>query len=202
MSKEKRKVNWRAKLTKDQILTIPNILSFFRLGLIPIIIWTYCGLKMPFVALAFILLSGLTDIVDGYIARKYNMITDFGKTIDPVADKLTQLAVLFCLVTRFKMMLIPLCIMPIKEIILFIAKLCLFRKTEKVYGAVWHGKANTTILYVVIYIHIIWYNIYPPLSTILIGLTTGFMIFSFFAYFLETIKYYKKDKEEANLIEA
>ena len=196
MSKEKRKVDWRSKLTKDQVLTIPNILSFFRIALIPVIIWVYCGLEMPLLALAFILLSGLTDIIDGYIARKYNMITDFGKSIDPIADKMTQIAVLICLVTRFKLMLLPLCIMAVKETVLLLARLWLFRKTEKIYGAVWHGKLNTTLLYLMIYTHIIWFNINNIVSTVLIYISAGFMMFSFVAYFVETIIYYLRSKEE------
>ena len=197
MSKEKRKVDWRSKLTKDQVLTIPNILSFFRIALIPVIVWVYCGLEMPLLALAFILLSGLTDIVDGYIARKYNMITDFGKSIDPIADKMTQIAVLICLVTRFKLMLLPLCIMAVKETVLLLARLWLFRKTEKIYGAVWHGKVNTTMLYIMIYTHIIWFNINAIVSTVLIYISAGFMMFSFISYFVETIIYYLRSKEEA-----
>ena len=98
MSKEKRKVNWRSKFTKDQILTIPNMLSFFRMALIPVIVWVYCGLEMPLLALAFILLSGLTDIIDGYIARKYHLVTNFGKFMDPLADKLLVCAAMIALV--------------------------------------------------------------------------------------------------------
>ncbi len=196
MSKEKIKVDWRSKLTKDQVLTIPNILSFFRIALIPVIIWVYCCLEMPLLALAFILLSGLTDIIDGYIARKYNMITDFGKSIDPIADKMTQIAVLICLVTRFKLMLLPLCIMAVKETVLLLARLWLFKKTAKIYGAVWHGKLNTTLLYLMIYTHIIWFSINNIVSTVLIYLSAGFMMFSFVAYFVETIIYYLRSKEE------
>ena len=196
MSKEKRKVDWRSKLTKDQVLTIPNILSFFRIALIPVIIWVYCGLEMPLLALALILLSGLTDIIDGYIARKYNMITDFGKSIDTIADKMTQIAVLICLVTRFKLMLLPLCIMAVKETVLLLARLWLFKKTAKIYGAVWHGKLNTTLLYLMIYTHIIWFNINNIVSTVLIYISAGFMMFSFVAYFVETIIYYLRSKEE------
>ena len=196
MSKEKRKVDWRSKVTQDQVLTIPNILSFFRIALIPIIVWVYCGLEMPLLALAFILLSGLTDIIDGYIARKYNMITDFGKSIDPIADKMTQIAVLICLVTRFKLMLLPLCIMAVKETVLLLARLWLFKKTAKIYGAVWHGKLNTTLLYLMIYTHIIWFNINNIVSTVLIYISAGFMMFSFVAYFVETIIYYLRSKEE------
>ena len=95
---------------KHKIITIPNILSFFRLLLIPVIVWLYIVKKDPIWTMAVLALSGITDIVDGIIARKCNMVSDFGKAFDPVADKLTQIAMLFCLVSRFRWMLLPLCV--------------------------------------------------------------------------------------------
>ncbi|MEE1164601.1 MAG: CDP-alcohol phosphatidyltransferase family protein, partial [Lachnospiraceae bacterium] len=86
---------------KHKIITIPNVLSFLRLLLIPVIVWLYIVKKDPIWTMAILALSGITDIVDGIIARKCNMISDFGKAFDPVADKLTQIAMLFCLVSRF-----------------------------------------------------------------------------------------------------
>ena len=74
---------------KHKIITIPNALSFFRLCLIPLIIYQYVVCSNNAAALVLLVLSGLTDIVDGIIARKLNMISDFGKAFDPVADKLT-----------------------------------------------------------------------------------------------------------------
>ena len=71
---------------KNKIITIPNILSFFRLCLIPLIVWQYVGAHNYLVALYLLALSGLTDIADGIIARNFNMISDFGKAFDPVAD--------------------------------------------------------------------------------------------------------------------
>ena len=78
---------------KNKILTIPNILSFFRLCLIPVIVWLYIGRENYFWTLVILIPSGITDIVDGIIARKCNMISDFGKAFDPIADKLTQAAI-------------------------------------------------------------------------------------------------------------
>ena len=86
---------------KDQIFTLPNLLSVIRLMLIPLIVYLYCFKKLYGEAVLFIILSGATDIVDGFIARKFNMISDFGKILDPIADKLTQVTVIFCLATRF-----------------------------------------------------------------------------------------------------
>ena len=77
----------------NRIITVPNLLSFFRLCLIPVIIWSYCVKKNPLLAGEILLLSGLTDLADGYIARRFHRISNLGKILDPVADKLTQAAV-------------------------------------------------------------------------------------------------------------
>lgn len=187
MDKNERKAAYRSRLTRDQILTIPNILSFFRLAMIPLIVWLYIGADEPVWTLAIILLSGITDIVDGFIARHFHMVTDFGKMIDPVADKLTQMAVLICLVSRFPLMLLPLCIMVIKEIASFVIRLCLFHKTEEVHSAEWHGKINTVLLYAIISLHVIWYEIPVALSAALILFSAAFMILSFVLYMIACV---------------
>ena len=116
---------------QKKILTIPNILSFFRLCLIPVIIWLYC-FKKDYGWTAFVLaLSGFTDIVDGIIARRFHMVSDFGKAFDPVVDKLTQIATLFCLVTRFPLMLVPLIILTVKEILAATLNMLTIKKPVK-----------------------------------------------------------------------
>ncbi len=89
--------------TRKQLFTIPNLLSLLRLCMIPLIIWLYCAKKNYALTAAVLVLSGITDTVDGFIARRFNMVTDLGKALDPVADKLTQAAMMFCLLTRFQM---------------------------------------------------------------------------------------------------
>lgn len=85
-----------------QILTIPNLLSVFRILLIPLIVWLYCGKQDYLLAAWVLLLSGVTDIADGFIARHFHMVSDLGKVLDPIADKLTQTVALVCLLTRFR----------------------------------------------------------------------------------------------------
>lgn len=167
---------------KNKIITIPNILSLFRLLLIPVIVWLYVVRQEPLWTSAVLVLSGMTDIVDGIIARKYHMVSDFGKAFDPVADKLTQIAMLFCLVTRFRWMLLPLCVMVVKEITAGIMGLLVIRKTGRVDGAVWHGKATTVSLYAMMIIHLIWFNIPGVVSGILIGACTVMALLSAFMY--------------------
>jgi phosphatidylglycerophosphate synthase len=101
---------------QKKILTIPNLLSFFRLCLIPVMIWLYTIQENYGLTTLVLLLSGITDVVDGIIARKCNMISDFGKAFDPIADKLTQVAMMFCLVTRFPWMILPLVLLVVKEL--------------------------------------------------------------------------------------
>ena len=90
-------------MSQKKIITIPNILSFFRLCLIPVIIWLYTVEKNDAAAGAVLILSGATDVADGFIARHFHMISDLGKVLDPIADKLTQAAMLFSLCTRLSL---------------------------------------------------------------------------------------------------
>ena len=173
---------------KNKILTVPNVLSFFRLWLIPIIVWLYISKEDYFWTLMVLLLSGVTDVVDGIIARKCNMISDFGKVFDPIADKLTQAAMLCCLVVRFNYMLIPLGMLVIKEVVTGITALISIKKTEQVEGAVWHGKLTTVVLYLMMAVHLVWFNIPTTVSLIMVGVCIGIMTMSFIMYSVRNIK--------------
>ena len=171
-----------------KIWTIPNLLSFFRLCLIPVIIWLYTVRENYIFTMWIWILSGITDVADGIIARKMNMVSDFGKAFDPIADKLTQVAMMFCLVTRFPWMILPLVLMVIKELFTGITGLLTIRKTGKVEGAVWHGKVTTVLLYTMMGIHLVWFAIPPLLSGFLIGISTGMMLLSAVGYGIRNIK--------------
>ena len=177
--------NDSAERYQNKILTIPNILSFFRLCLIPVIVWLYVGKQDYLWTLLILTLSGVTDIVDGIIARKFNMVSNFGKAFDPVADKLTQMAMLFCLVSRFKYMMVPFVLLVVKEVFTGITALVSIKKTNTVKGAVWHGKLTTVSLYAMMAIHIIWFNIPRTLSLILVGICIGIMLMSFIMYAIQ-----------------
>ena len=142
--------------SQKKIITIPNILSFFRLCLIPVIIWLYTVEKNDAAAGAVLILSGATDVADGFIARHFHMISDLGKVLDPIADKLTQAAMLFSLCTRFPLMVLPLALMVLKEAFMGITGLLIIRRTGSVFGADWHAKAATVLLYAAILYKFIW----------------------------------------------
>lgn len=180
---------------KDKVITIPNILSFFRLLLIPVIVWLYVVRENPLWTAVVLTVSGITDIADGIIARRYHMVSDFGKALDPVADKLTQIAMLFCLVARFRWMLLPLCVLVVKEITAGIMGLLVIRKTGKVEGAVWHGKATTVSVYSMMAIHLLWYHIPPVMSGILIFGCTALALLSAVLYAVKNINILRNGKE-------
>lgn len=177
------------------MLTIPNLLSLFRLCLIPVIVWLYSFKQDYLWTMLVLLLSGATDIIDGIIARKFNMISDFGKAFDPIADKLTQIAMLFCLVFRFPYMTIPLVVLVIKEITAAIINLLAIKKTSVVMGAVWHGKLTTVLLYSMMIIHLIWYNIPLVVSNILIVVCTVMMLISAVLYTKKNMKVLSQRKK-------
>jgi len=127
---------------------IPNILTVLRFVLIPGIIATIVNENY---ILAFIILtiSGLTDVLDGYIARKYNFITDFGKLIDPLADKATQISILATLVI---VNIIPtwiLIIIIVKEFAMISGASFLYGK-DLVVSSKWYGKLATVLFYIAI----------------------------------------------------
>ena len=184
------------KLTKTQILTIPNMLSFFRIALVPVIVALYFFGDTQLWTILVLIISGVTDIVDGFIARHCNMTSDFGKMIDPVADKLTQFAVLICLIAHYPWLAIPLAIMGVKEIGSFILRLIVFKKTEKVESADWHGKATTVLIYSTLMIHLIWEiwaRVLFEVSMACAAICTLMMVISCTLYSIDGVKLLKNN---------
>ena len=168
--------------TENKILTIPNLLSLFRLILIPVIVWLYWVRKDYFPAGVLLIVSGLTDLADGYIARRFHAVSNVGKILDPIADKLTQAAMLFCLVTRFPLMAAPFGFIVIKEIFIGTTGLLMIRKTGKVVGADFHGKVATTLLYAMMILHIFWIDIPSTVSAVSILICLVSMAFTLLTY--------------------
>ncbi|OUQ24422.1 phosphatidylglycerophosphate synthase [Lachnoclostridium sp. An131] len=182
--------------TQKKIVTIPNILSFFRLCLIPVIIWLYIGEKNYLWAGIVLILSGATDLADGFIARHFHMISDLGKVLDPVADKLTQAAMLFCLCTRFPLMILPLVLMIVKEGFMGISGIMIIRKTGSVFGADWHGKAATVLLYAAMIVHVFWYEVPVLVSDLMIGACSLMIVISLILYAKHNIGILKGEKRK------
>ena len=95
------------RFSKKEIFSIPNLMGYFRILLIPVFCYLYITAETEreyLYAALVVLLSSLTDLFDGKIARRFHMVTELGKALDPIADKLTHAALAICLATRYPMM--------------------------------------------------------------------------------------------------
>lgn len=169
------------KQMRQEAFSIPNLLSYFRLLLIPLFIQLY--IRGDFTeALITLAASGLSDIIDGRIARKYNMVTDLGKVLDPVADKLTQCAMMICVATRYPAMWWLLGIHVVKELIMIVAGYYVLKKTDTVNSAIWCGKLCTGVIYAVMMSHVILPNIPQSVSAASAAVCAGLIVLSLVVY--------------------
>lgn len=163
---------------------IPNILTVLRFILIPFIL-TSVFQENYLVAFILFTISGITDVVDGMVARKFNFITTFGKLMDPLADKLTQLAVLASLVIKNLIPIYFLIILLIKELLMIIGSIYLYKKDIVVHSK-WYGKLATVVLYISIVLTLL-INIYHldlVFSYINISLYVIFLIITILSLFM------------------
>ena len=179
-------------MKSNRVFTIPNLLSLLRLLMIPLFIWTYTVKQDDLLTALMLGLSGLTDILDGQIARRYGMVSDLGKALDPIADKATQGAMLIYLLTRFPAMWIPLILLAVKEAFVGITSLMVIRKSGQVDGAEFHGKVVTVFLYGLMLLHLLWGSIPNGLSIALIVLTSLLMVLSLVLYGMKNIAKLKR----------
>ncbi len=190
-----------------RIFTVPNILSIVRILLIPVFIVLYLIGRQGesiylLISVLVVALSGFTDILDGIIARKCNMVSDLGKVLDPVADKLTQAAVAICLAIDNPIVIPMFVVFAIKESAMMIGALTLYKSTDRrPISAKWYGKMSTVILYSVMMLIIIntVYSFIPGwLITTLVVIATLSIIFSVINYYLLFRAAIREEKAEAH----
>lgn len=179
------------KKKENKFLTVPNVLSLFRIALIPVIVWLYAISGNMVWSGVVLIVSGLTDIADGWIARHYNMVSEVGKALDPIADKLTQGAVLLCMIFRYPLLVFPFILLLAKEAFVGVTGLLLIQKSGAVYGAEWHGKAATCLIYAVLLLHLFWTEIPPAATLVSVILASGMMLISLFLYGIRNLKLLK-----------
>ena len=182
--------NW-----KKEIWSFPNLLSLFRLFLIPVYLTLYLRADSPgsYAAAAVILaLSCLTDLVDGRIARRFNMITNLGKVLDPLADKLTQLVMMVCLSLRHKVLRYLLIIFLIKECFQLFAMIAAMRHGKGLSGALMSGKISTTVLFTSLIILVLLPDLPAPVVSTISLVCLVFLLYAFGDYILA---YFGKNKK-------
>ncbi|MEA4893836.1 MAG: CDP-alcohol phosphatidyltransferase family protein [Oscillospiraceae bacterium] len=153
---------------RGEIFSIPNMLGYFRILLIPFFVYSYLNAETvsDYYAPAVIVgVSSVTDMFDGLIARRFNMVTELGKLIDPLADKLTQGALIICLIVRYHYMRYLLALYIIKEGFMLVAGLVMLRHNgKKLNGAKWFGKVSTALVYIVMFILFLSPVFFPDVS--------------------------------------
>ena len=175
---------------------IPNILTIIRFILIPFIYISVLS-KHYLAALIIFSISALTDILDGYIARKYNYITDIGKLIDPLADKLTQISLLLSLAILGLLPWWIFAIVFIKELVLVISASVLYSRKDVVVYSKWYGKLATTLFYLAIVcsLAVNHFNIIMPFRVDLYLYYLAILA-TFFALIMYSIKFkFKRNKD-------
>ena len=175
------------KQMRREAFSIPNLLSYFRLLLIPLFVMLY--LREDFTAaLITLAASGLSDVLDGRIARKFNMVTDLGKVLDPVADKLTQCAMMFCVAMRYPAMWWLLGIHVVKELIMIVMGCYVLKKTDTVNSAIWVGKLCTGVIYAVMMLHVIDPYLPQAASVSMTVVCAGLILLSLVVYTMRYVK--------------
>lgn len=187
------------RLTKKEIFTVPNCITMFRIALLPFIVWMFATNRYR-LAIALIVLSALSDIADGQIARRFGMITDLGKMLDPVADKLTQGIVLICLALFYYPQLwVLIGLFIVKEIIIVAAGWIVFRRRDVVPSAKWFGKLNSAVLFlsyaaIIVYLLVTGEPLPDMYVNPLIGICGASMTVTMFLYLLHLKQLMNKPK--------
>lgn len=175
-------------MVKFEKRLIPNYLTILRLVLVPIIF----GLILYdhyTLAIVFYIIASITDVLDGFIARKFNLISDFGKLMDPLADKVTQIGTILALILK---RIIPFWILIIisgKELIMIIASIFLYKKRQFTVQSLWYGKLATVILFVAIVFTLLSekFTVLSCITIYLYYISIGMTLFAGFMYFRKNV---------------
>lgn len=186
--------NW-----KKEILSIPNLLSLFRLALIPVYVVIYLNATTAahyYLAGGILAVSCLTDMIDGKIARKFEMITKLGIFLDPVADKATQFTLTICLAIKYPILWNLAVFFVLKEGFQLIAGFVMFHKGKMLKGALLPGKICTTVLFVSLIILVMNPGASKEFVNWVTLVDSAFMAVSLISYILA---YFGKSNEFQNI---
>jgi cardiolipin synthase len=172
-------------MREKKIFTIPNILSGFRILLAFLYLAVFMAADFEekrVVLIGILTVSAVTDMLDGKIARKFNMISELGKILDPVADKLTQGILLICMLMRFKAAKYVFALFLVKESYMGIMGLKTIREAGKNEGAMWYGKVSTVVFYAVMILLALFPQIPQSIGECLLIGCGCFMLLAFIMY--------------------
>lgn len=187
-----------AMFSKSRIsnwITIPNLLSILRLMLIPVYVSLYKAAQTPqeyWWAAGVLSISCLTDGLDGWIARKYNMVSIAGKILDPLADKVTQLVLTTILSEKYTLLHSVLALLLIKETFQLTAAALCWHHGKMLPGALLPGKICTAALFLTLIILAVWPRFPDVVVKSFALLDSILLIFAMMCY---ASAYYGKEKK-------
>ena len=170
---------------KKDVFTIPNMLSLFRLVLIPVYVYIYLNATERAhyaIAAGILAVSCLTDLIDGKIARHFNMISTVGKILDPLADKLTQFTLMICLAIRHPVLWLIAGLFFVKESFQLIAGFLTLRKGRMLTGALISGKVCTTVLFLSLILMVLIPGLKEDIVGLIAVIDSIFMLIAFADY--------------------
>ncbi|MDL2286948.1 CDP-alcohol phosphatidyltransferase family protein [Eubacteriales bacterium OttesenSCG-928-G02] len=175
---------------------IPNILSVLRILMVPAFIFMFfSNIKNNHIySLAIFIIAAMTDALDGYLARKNGWISDIGKILDPVADKLMHVSAFICLAIKQNSIIWLVVLIVVKELLMVIGGSILLKKRRDLVVSLWYGKMTTIILAFSVACMIIYCN-NTTVVTVLSIISGLSVIFSLIMYYIKVFRgQYKKDQ--------
>lgn len=180
-----------------EYFSIPNLMGYFRIALVAVYMVLFYnsldgGAYWPVIAT--IILSGITDFFDGKIARRFHMVTEWGKILDPIADKITIGAIILSLTFKYKIVIAMVVFYVIKEGFMAVAGLHSIKKGHKVEGAMWYGKVCTFATYVILIALLLFPHMSIMAVDVLIILNIVIMAFTLINYIIYYGKMFRSDE--------
>ncbi len=178
-----------------KLKNIPNILSVIRIILVFVFVIVFFTAESPVWALVIFLTAGATDIVDGYLARRFNWITNLGKILDPFADKFMQCTALICLCIKSFVPLWFVLVFLAKELATLIIGLLVIRRRSVVVVSKWYGKTAVCLFYLAIFVCIVFRTFLennPVVSVLMFATVAIFAALAFAGY----VKHYSSLKKQ------
>lgn len=180
----------RESKPRNQNLTVPNALSVLRIVIVPFFAWTFLT-GHTIIATILLGVSGLSDMFDGMIARKFNQVTELGKMLDPFADKLTQGVVALCLGLKFPVVLPLLVLFVVKELAMLCCAGVLLKKRKRPCAAQWYGKVATVMFYISVGVIVVMHGVFRLSGPMFTGIAYGLLLLTAVMMIYAAVKYFQ-----------